>query len=262
MDLLCLAYDCDPPGKFSGPAGPLTVDELVSIVGGDNAVARGAIAELQRNGILKHEDGCFYSKRMLKDCRDRELEATAAANRRKNQAIVGPNVGPNVGGIVGPIVSTDSDSESESYSEDKKQTQNHQNGAVAPVVDVGSRGFGKKESERIIRAWNEHRSGIAGRAAPNDTKLLSRDFHDIRERAHVPDAAKLDPIGFIEAQVVAYLESKTGKGPYCKRSLFNFLKDQTWLGTAEAWNDPGESVNTQPMTGEEMVARAMRSEEP
>ncbi len=68
MDMLCLMHEGTPYGYLKVKDKVITDLQLVRMTGGDLGEVKEFLAELEESGVLsRSEDGCIFSRRMVKD---------------------------------------------------------------------------------------------------------------------------------------------------------------------------------------------------
>lgn len=76
INLMCIAHECDPYGHLVINNIPMTTAQIARFAGLSAKECDILLLELQGSGVFtKNEDGCIFSRRMVKDERLRNLRA-------------------------------------------------------------------------------------------------------------------------------------------------------------------------------------------
>jgi uncharacterized phage protein (TIGR02220 family) len=78
IEMLCIMHQCEPYGHLAVNGRPMTTEQLARLVGEPHASVKKGLAELETAGVFSRtDDGCIYSRRMVKDERLRNVRAEA-----------------------------------------------------------------------------------------------------------------------------------------------------------------------------------------
>jgi len=76
INIMCIAHECDPYGHLVINNIPMTTAQIARFAGVSAKECDILLFELQGSGVFtKNEDGCIFSRRMVKDERLRNLRA-------------------------------------------------------------------------------------------------------------------------------------------------------------------------------------------
>lgn len=74
IDMLCIMSEATPRGYLTLNATPLELDTLARMTGGSTAEVSRLVTELESAGVFSRDrHGILYSRRMVRDEKDREL---------------------------------------------------------------------------------------------------------------------------------------------------------------------------------------------
>ena len=86
IDLLATMYDLERPGYLQIAGKPVTLEQIAQLRGGTPAEVRRLLGELDRAGVLsRDESGVIYSRRMVRDARERDTTAERVKRWREKQ---------------------------------------------------------------------------------------------------------------------------------------------------------------------------------
>ena len=85
MDMLCLMFHCEERGILATNRVPWSLDEIAAAVRGPKDTNLADIQELLAKGVAsRRSDGAIFSRRMVRDERDRQKNATRQSKFRSN----------------------------------------------------------------------------------------------------------------------------------------------------------------------------------
>jgi hypothetical protein len=77
MEMMCIAHECEPYGHLTINSRPMSAAQIARLVGLGNKECVDLLAELADAGVSSiTEDGCIYSRRMVRDEAIRTKRAT------------------------------------------------------------------------------------------------------------------------------------------------------------------------------------------
>lgn len=141
-EMMCLMHECEPYGHMSINGKPMKAEQVARLVGISDKDYAKLLAELQEAGVPSvSDDGCIYSRRMVKDERLRNVRAEAG-KKGGNPSLVGSKVE----GKVNQTLNHQSKQEpTPSSSSSSSTTENHK--PPQPPLAGGSTGtLGEKKS--------------------------------------------------------------------------------------------------------------------
>ena len=78
VNILCIAHECDPYGHLVVNGNPMQAPQIARLVGLPAKECGALLQELETAGVFSRlENGCIYSRRMVKDERLRKIRAEA-----------------------------------------------------------------------------------------------------------------------------------------------------------------------------------------
>lgn len=92
MEMLCIMHEAEPYGHLCVNSGAIDERQLARLVGETPARVKGLLAELERTGVFSRRDGMIYSRRMVRDERNRQVRGAGGA-----KSLDHPNVPPPKG---------------------------------------------------------------------------------------------------------------------------------------------------------------------
>lgn len=103
VDMLSYMHSGAPYGHLTVGGRAITVDEIARMVGASVATVRRLLAELEAAGVpSKTEDGTFYSRRMVRDERNRQVRAAGGVKSLEHPNVPRPKDRPQEGRPKGP----------------------------------------------------------------------------------------------------------------------------------------------------------------
>jgi hypothetical protein len=91
-EMMCLMHECEPYGHMSINGKPMKAEQVARLVGISDKDYAKLLAELQEAGVPSvSDDGCIYSRRMVKDEHLRNVRAEAG-KKGGNPSLVGSKV--------------------------------------------------------------------------------------------------------------------------------------------------------------------------
>lgn len=78
IEMTCIMHECEPYGHLAINGNPMSEAQLARLVGESVPSIKKLLAEIECAGVFsRHENGCIYSRRMVKDENLRNIRAEA-----------------------------------------------------------------------------------------------------------------------------------------------------------------------------------------
>lgn len=124
MDLLCLMWDSPSRGVLAtAPRRPYSVEQIARMAGCSTDEAGALLEELKSVGVCStRKDGAIYSRRMVRDERERIAGRLRVAEHRRKSNPINKTVTGGVTQMYTPSSSSSSSSSSEEEKEEKRVT--------------------------------------------------------------------------------------------------------------------------------------------
>lgn len=91
VDMLCLMFECPERGVLSSVGGPWNDQEIAASIAGETSVVLAAIGELIAKGVAsRRSDGAIYSRRLVRDDRERKQTKERVKKHRCNADVTPP----------------------------------------------------------------------------------------------------------------------------------------------------------------------------
>lgn len=155
MDMICLMHQGQPYGHLANKAGALTIGFLAGRCGVTTKEVVRAMSELEQHGVYStSEDGVIFSRRMVRDERNRIARGKGGSKSQMHPAV------PRVKGILSAgevkVSFHPEEVEVKEVSEIKKlpKKQNGQNGSFDPMP--GWMRFASMYPAHRINEWTDH----------------------------------------------------------------------------------------------------------
>lgn len=101
IDMLCIMHDAEPYGHLVIAGEPVEPAELAKLVGESAKDVQGLLAELQKRNVFSvTEDGVIYSRRMIRDDKERDDWRKRQAKKRGQEPDVKDSVTEDVTTVV------------------------------------------------------------------------------------------------------------------------------------------------------------------